>query len=130
MLPIPEADFFDALTIKVLTLFLFLILDVGCLFLRVVCKVAPLSSDPSPKICKVSKLAEKLSLSALKISYVPSDLTKVYLSSSNGKNVSLVPADTVDESSPFTISTLSCFLIVIDDVDKSTDSTTGFGNRV
>ena len=71
-------------------------------------------------------------LDAFKTSVVPSDLTKEYLSSSNGKNTSSDPA--VGLVAPVisfdAILTVKDFLIVKDALVKSTSETFGLGSTV
>ena len=55
---------------------------------------------------------ENVNLSEERDSVEPSDLTRVYLSSSNGKNTSLLPAVTVAVA-PSAIAVSNCLLIVI-----------------
>ena len=69
-------------------------------------------------------------LSADNASVSPSDLIRAYLSSSNGKKVSLGPAVNCEESCPFVISTLTTFLIVKLALVKSTDSISVLGSLV
>ena len=74
----------------------------------------------------------KVTLSVVNSSVLPSDLIKVYLSTSNGKNVSLVPAVGLEEVviCLSVISTLKVFLIVIEALVKSTSDTLGLGSTV
>ena len=59
--------------------------------------VAPLSADPRLLAPNSVAVELKVTLSDVNSSVLPSDLIKVYLSTSNGKNVSLVPAVGRDE---------------------------------
>ena len=64
----------------------------------------------------------KPNLFAVRTSVEPSDLIREYLSSSNGKNVSLVPAVTTADNSLSVIFTVSYFLKVMKESFKETDS--------
>ena len=80
-----------------LTLFLIFFFDVGFTFFKVAISVAPLSSDPKLLAANSVAVELKVTLSTVNSSVLPSDLIKVYLSTSNGKNVSLVPAVGLEE---------------------------------
>ena len=76
----------------VLMIFLFLTFALRLVFVRVAMSLESLSSVPKPSITRVDPPPEMVNLSEVNTSLVPSLLVKTYLSSSNGKNVSLVPA--------------------------------------
>ena len=69
-------------------------------------------------------------LSDVKTSVVPSDLINEYLSSSNGKKVSLVPAITFVDSWLLVIDIVSDFLTVMNESSKDTAETCCFGKTV
>ena len=71
-----------------------------------------------------------LNLSEVNTSVVPSDLINEYLSSSKGKNVSLVPALTRVDNWFKEILTVNNFLIVREALVKSTEEILFFGNFV
>ena len=73
-----------------------------------------------------------VNLSSVKTSVVPSALIKLYLSSSNGKNVSLSPAEIapVNASDDALIATLNTFLMARVASLKSTSDITLLGNGV
>ena len=73
-----------------------------------------------------------VNLSDVKVSVVPSALIKLYLSSSNGKNVVLSPAVTAPVSCcvDALIATLNTFLIARVASLKSTSDIRDFGNGV
>ena len=79
--PIPEAGLIDLSTTKDLTLSLIFFFDFTLLFLTVVISWAPVSSARKPLIWSSLRSAEKVNLSAVRGSVVPSDLIKEYLSS-------------------------------------------------
>ena len=68
-------------------------------------------------------------LSSVKTSVAPSDLIRVYLSSSNGKNTSLAPA-VIEAVELFEILVVYCLLIVISESTRLTDSIFCLGNML
>ena len=133
--PIPDPDSFDLSTTKLLTLFFFLILDDGFIFANVAINVASSlfdKSEPTLLICRDELPPLKVNLSSVSNSIVPSCLIKEYLSSSKGKNVSLLPELTaaVNESVEAFIFTSNNFLIVKVVFDRSTSDTNRFGKEV
>ena len=88
----------------------------GFTLLRVAISVASwftVKSAPILLIWRVPLPLVNVNLSSVKTSVVPSALIKLYLSSSNGKNVSLSPAEIapVNASDDALIATLNTFLI-------------------
>ena len=83
-------------------------------------------------ICKVPLPFVNVNLSDVKDSVVPSALIKLYLSSSNGKNVVLSPAVTaaVSASVDALIATSNTFLIARVASLKSTSDMRDFGSGV
>ena len=130
VVPIPDPSSLDLSTIIDFTLFLIFTLDFAFLFLKVAIRDAPVLSVPRFLICRDFPFAETSNLSALSCSVFPSDLIRTYLSSSNGRKTSPVPASTATDSCPLAISTLKVFLIVIVDSEISTAATFGFGKGV
>ena len=112
------------------TLFFFFTFAFGLDFLKVVTSVASITALKSVPILKISKILVPAAfvlienLSDVKSSVTPSALTKEYLSSSNGKNVSLLPAviTSVRESVEWLIATSKDLLIVIVAWVKSTSA--------
>ena len=101
--------------------------------MRVAINVHPVVAAPKPSICKTVLPVVKVNISSLKATVVPSDLIKTYLSSSNGKKDSFVPAANAAESWPNPVSglsatsTLNSFLIVNDELVRSTSEINAFG---
>ena len=110
----------------------------GLVFARVAISVASwfaVKSEPILPIWTDPLPAVKVNLSEVRISVVPSALMSEYLSSSNGKNVSFVPADTAELNWSFdaSITTSNNFLILSVALDISTSDILSFGisvNRV
>ena len=109
----PEALNFDLSIVRTLTLFLTFSFDFGFSFFNVVMKVAPVLSVPRLSKFKDLPPSVNTSLSEVRTSVVPSDLIRAYLSSSNGRKVSLSPAVTDDDSVLLEILTVNSFLIEI-----------------
>ena len=113
-----------------MTLFLIFSFAFGFTFLRVAIKVAPVSSVPRLRINKVLPVVAISNLSALNASVDPSDLINKYLSSSNGKNDSLVSATTCADNSLFAMFTVNVFLMLKDASARSTLETLILGKGV
>ena len=88
-------------------------------FLKVAINLAGLS-PPKPLIVISVEPVLKLILSAESDSVVPSVLIKTYLSSSKGKNVSKESPLLIAPVEELVIVTSNCFLIVIEELVKST----------
>ena len=112
----------------VFILFLFLIFDFILIFLRVAINFA-LPLPESPFIVRELDPFVNTNLSALRGSVWPSSLTNTYLSSSNGKNVSLLPAFIIPVEFDVIV-TSNCFLIVKFELVKSTFEIYDFGRTV
>ena len=89
-----------------------------------------MSFGPRFSSCSWVPPTKKESLSAVRSSVPPSDLIKVYLSSSKGKNVSFVPATTGVESCPDVILTVKVFLMLKEASVRSTVAILFFGSLV
>ena len=131
----PDPDKFDLSTTSELTASFLLTLAFGFTLLRVAISVASwltVKSAPILLICKVPLPFVNVNLSDVKVSVVPSALIKLYLSSSNGKNVVLSPAVTaaVSASVDALIATSNTFLIARVASLKSTYYMRYFGNGV
>ena len=108
---------------------LVLTFDLRSLFLRVVINRDPESFEPRPLMVKVVDPFVRENLSSVKTSVAPSDLIRVYLSSSNGKNTSLAPAF-IEAVELFEILVVYCLLIVISESTRLTDSIFCLGNML
>ena len=134
--PVPDPSILDFVILRVFTLCFLFTLAFGFVFASVATKVAPWSadrSDPTFLICNDPFPLVNVNLSDVKTSVTPSYfLTNEYLSSSKGKNVSLVPAETaaliwlLDAS----MVTSNVFLIFKVAFDMSTSDILSFGNCV
>ena len=113
-----------------MTLFFSLIFSLTFIFLKVAINLAPLL-DPKPLIVISVDPVLKLILSAESDSVNPSPvLTKTYLSSSKGKNVSAASPLLIAPVEPSVMVTSNCFLIVKEELVKSTSATSLLGNTV
>ena len=117
------------------TWFLLFTFTLGLILFKVAISVASwlaVKSEPILLIWRIPLPAVKVNLSSVRVSIVPSALIKLYLSSSNGKNVSLSPDWTAHESSSADslIVTLKVFLIVKLALSKLTSDIMLFGNGV
>ena len=109
---VPDAESLDLLTIKLLEIDFLLIFVVTELFLRVAIRIVPTVSVPErPMNWIVVEPLERTTLSEVRASVVPSERIRIYLSSSNGRKVSLVPASIAGVSPAELIEVSNCFLI-------------------
>ena len=129
---VPEAGSAENLTSRLFEIFLDFAFDVT-LFLRMVAVRRQFGSAPlKPLIVRDAEPLEKANLSSVRISVVPSDLTNVYLSSSNGRKTSRLGESTLIKlvlPVP-SIATSNFCLTTILALSRSTDSMFLFGNAL
>ena len=87
----------------------------------------PVSAPPRPLMVKVVDPFVREILSSVKISVEPSDLVRLYLSSSNGKNTSLSPA-LIAGVELSVILVVYCLLITISELTRLTSLMLSLGN--
>ena len=109
---IHEESFFDLLLTKLFVTALLLTFEVTLVLRNVAINILAGSLAPSPSRVNVTDPAPNVNLSSVKTSVDPSDLTRVYLSSSNGRNDSFASAVNVGVE-PSVIVVEYCFLITI-----------------
>ena len=125
VVPIPDVEFADPTTVKVLIFFISLIFSLTLIFLKVAINLAALLL-PKPLIVISVDPVLKLILSAESDSVPPKSSTpfpvliKTYLSSSKGKNVSSTLPLLTAPVELLVIDTSNSFLITIDDPVRST----------
>ena len=125
VVPIPDVEFADPTTVKVLIFFISLIFSLTLIFLKVAINLAALLL-PKPLIVISVDPVLKLILSAESDSVPPKSSTpfpvliKTYLSSSKGKNVSSALPLLTAPVELLVIDTSNSFLITIDDPVRST----------
>ena len=125
----PDAVVLDLLIIRSLATFLIFVFDLTSVFLMVVINLEFTSFAPSPLILSDLEPLVNWNLSSVRTSVPPSDLIRMYLSSSKGRNTSLSSV-LMTGVELFEIDVLYCLLITISESTRFTADTFALGNAL